>query len=55
MSQRDLKIKHEVDNIIVQHIMICAQRGEQTEITVISDHTDVFVLLLHFYHEFKLT
>jgi hypothetical protein len=32
-------------------VMIRAQRRERTGLTVISDRTDVFVLLLHFHHE----
>jgi hypothetical protein len=41
----------ETDNISVQQIMICTESSEQTGLMVISDHTVVFVLLLHFYHE----
>jgi hypothetical protein len=33
------------------YIMICVQCSEQTGITVNSNHTDVLVLLLHFYHD----
>jgi hypothetical protein len=46
-SQRGLDTKHEArDNIIAQQVMICAESIEQTGITVISDHTDIFLLLL---------
>jgi hypothetical protein len=52
ISRRDLEITHEeADNIIAQQVMICAQSIEQPGITVISDDTNVFVLLLHYCHK----
>jgi hypothetical protein len=52
ISRKDLETKHEeADHIIIQQVMICAQSSEQTGITVISNDTDVFVLLLHYCHK----
>jgi hypothetical protein len=52
ISQRDLETKHEgADNIIVQQVMICAQSSKKTELKVISDDADVFVLHLHLCHK----
>ncbi|KAK1894322.1 DNA-directed RNA polymerases I II and III subunit RPABC1 [Dissostichus eleginoides] len=39
----------EADTIIVQQVLGCA--GETHQISVVSDDTDVFVLLLHHYHQ----
>lgn len=41
--------QEEADTIIVQQVLRCA--GEAQHITVVSDDTDVFVLLLHHYHQ----
>ncbi|KAL7386700.1 hypothetical protein ABVT39_012152 [Epinephelus coioides] len=41
--------QEEADTIIIQQILRCA--GEAHQITVISDDTDVFILLLHHYHQ----
>ena len=50
IRRTDMAIAHEeADNIIVQQVMMCAQSDEQSAITVISDDTDVFVLLVHYY------
>ena len=40
----------EADNVIVQQVMLSARNNEESDITVISDDTDVFILLLHYYH-----
>jgi len=51
-ARTDLANTHEeADNIIVQQVMMCAQTNEQMAITVVSDDTDVFVLLVHYYHK----
>ena len=55
MEKTDLKTTHEeADVIIVQQIVHLALKGAQS-IQVISDDTDVFVLLLHFFALEKLT
>ena len=41
--------QEEADTIIVQQVLRCAREAQS--ITVVSDDTDVFVLLLHHYHE----
>lgn len=41
--------QEEADTIIVQQVLRCA--GEANQITVVCDDTDVFVLLLHHYHQ----
>ncbi len=41
--------QEEADTIIVQQVLGCA--GEAHQIPVVSDETDVFVLLLHHYHQ----
>ncbi|KAK5918487.1 hypothetical protein CgunFtcFv8_003249 [Champsocephalus gunnari] len=41
--------QEEADTIIVQQVLGCA--GEAHQISVVSDDTDVFVLLLHYYHQ----
>ncbi|KAJ8334026.1 hypothetical protein SKAU_G00413450 [Synaphobranchus kaupii] len=41
--------QEEADTIIVQQVLGCA--GEAYQISVVSDDTDVFVLLLHHYHQ----
>ncbi|KAF3842712.1 hypothetical protein F7725_001561 [Dissostichus mawsoni] len=41
--------QEEADTIIVQQVLACAREAHQ--ISVVSDDTDVFVLLLHHYHQ----
>ncbi|KAJ8366608.1 hypothetical protein AAFF_G00348540 [Aldrovandia affinis] len=41
--------QEEADTIIVQQVLGCA--GEAHQISVVSDDTDVFILLLHHYHQ----
>ncbi|KAK1891934.1 Exophilin-5 [Dissostichus eleginoides] len=49
-SRYELENKQEeADTIIVQQVLGCA--GEAHQISVVSDDTDVFVLLLHHYHQ----
>ena len=51
IRRADLSTSHEeADNIIVQQVMLSARNSEESDITVISDDTDVFILLLHYYH-----
>ena len=51
IRRADLSTSHacheEADNIIVQQVMLSARNNEESDITVISDDTDVFILLLH--------
>ena len=50
LNRHDLENQQEeADTIIVQQVLRCA--GEAQQITVVSDDTDVFVLLLHHYHQ----
>ena len=54
-ERSDLETFHEeADVIMVQQVAQIAQSGAKS-ISVISDDTDVFVLLLHFYAELDLT
>lgn len=54
-ERHDLKTTHEeADVIIVQHMVHLASTG-LTHIRVVCDDTDVFVLLVHFYHQQNLT
>lgn len=51
IRRADLSTSHEeADNIIVQQVMLSVRNNETSDITVISDDTDVFILLLHYYH-----
>ena len=48
----DLSTNHEeADNIIVQQVMLSAQNSGESDITVISDDTDIFILLLYYHAE----
>lgn len=48
--RHDLETKQEeADTIIAQQVLVCA--GEAHKISVVSDDTDVFVLLLHHYQQ----
>jgi hypothetical protein len=38
----------QTNNTIVQQVMIYVQSSEETGVTMIFDHTNVFMLLLHF-------
>ena len=50
VTRADLATKHEeADNIIVQMVMLCSQTNHEAQIAVVSDDTDVFVLLVHYY------
>ena len=52
----DLPSTHEeADVILVQHAIYEANKSEQARISIVSDDTDVFVLLLHFYQHQNLT
>ena len=47
----DLSTNHEeADNTIVQQVMLSARNNEESDITVISDDTDIFILLLYYDH-----
>ena len=51
ISWADLATSHEkADNIIVQQVLSCAAENAESKIIVVADDTDVFVLLLHYYH-----
>ena len=42
----------EADNIIIHQLKVAIGEGTQC-VKIICDHTDVFVLLMHYYHLFK--
>jgi hypothetical protein len=51
ISRPDLATSHEeTDNIIVQQV----KENTESKITVVADDTDVFVLLVHYYHRVNL-
>ena len=51
ISRADLTTSHEeADNVIVQQVLSYAAENAESKITVVADDTDVFVLLLHYYH-----
>ena len=53
-QRHDIKTTHEeADVIIVQQVVHLAS-ARVTNIRVICDDTDVFLLLVHFYHQEKL-
>ncbi len=55
MERQDLRTTHEeADVIIAQQVVHLAETGHNS-IRVLADDTDVFVLLLHFYTQRKLT
>ena len=52
IRRADLSTSYEeADNSIVQQVMLSARNNEESDITVISDDTDVFILLLHCYQK----
>jgi len=60
VSNEDISVRHdletsheEADIIIVQQALKCA--SEASKLSVVSDDTDVFVLLVHFYKKANLT
>ena len=59
IKMEETRIRHDLENqqeeadtIIVQQVLVCA--GEAQQISVVSDDTDVFVLLLHHYQQARL-
>ena len=51
ISRADLATSHEeADNITVQQVFSCDTENAESKITIISNDTNVFVLLLHYYH-----
>lgn len=48
-------VQEEADVIMIHHLIIIAEVNPTDTITILSDDTDVFVLLVHFYREKKLT
>jgi hypothetical protein len=54
-ERNNLATTHEeADNIIVQQVLSCTKNDENAKVSVICDDTDVFVLLLHYYHKTKM-
>ena len=52
INRQDLRSTHEdADVIIIQHAISSSMNGKR--VTVMCEDTDVFVLLLHFYHKWK--
>ena len=52
INRQDLRSTHEeADVIITQHAISSSMNGKR--VTVLCENTDVFVLLLHFYHKCK--
>ena len=50
-TRHDLETQHEeANNIIVQQVLKCGAKA----VSVISDDTDVFILLLHYYQKANL-
>jgi hypothetical protein len=49
INRRDMDTTHEEADIIIVQEMLMAAKENPTSITVLSDDTDVFVLLLHYY------
>ena len=41
----------EADNIIIQQVLAIVDEDACANISVVCDNTDVFVLLLHYYHK----
>ena len=55
-SRNDIATKHEeAVNIIIQQVLACVSDDPFASITVICDDTDVFVLLLYYYHVIRMT
>ena len=56
IHRADMRNTQEEADVIMIHQLLCIidSATEDTNITVISDDTDVFVLLVHFYHERQL-
>lgn len=51
ISRADLATSHEeADIIIVQQVLSCVAENSESNITIVADDTDVFVLMLHYYH-----
>ena len=55
IKREDLRTKHEEADNILAHQMVVVASEENKGVSVISNNTDVFVLLLHNYVKQKLT
>ena len=57
IRREDLRNAHEEADVIIIHQMMSIVESSTNDIniSVISDDTDVFVLLVHFYHDKELT
>ena len=55
IHREDLRTNHEEADNILAHQMVVVATEENKGVSVISDDTDVFALLLHYYVEQKLT
>ena len=52
--REDLRTTHEEADVIIARQMVSAAREGHLSIKVVSDDTDVFLLLMHFYHQCEL-
>ncbi len=48
ITRTDMRTTHEEADVIIAQQMVCAATESSSCITIVSDDTDVFVLLLHF-------
>ncbi len=55
ITRTDMRTTHEEADVIIAQQMVCAATESSSCITIVSDDTDVFVLLLHFYQLKHLT
>lgn len=50
LNRSDIAERMKKQTIFFNQLVMCNRNNERSAITVISDDTDVFVLLLHYYH-----
>ena len=55
INRSDMDTTHEEADVVLVQQMLTVSRENPAGITVVSDDTDVFVLLLHYYLEYLLT
>lgn len=56
ISRHDLEVAHEeADTIIIHQLLEKSKYPHRADIHVMCDHTDVFVLLLYYYHKYQMT
>ena len=55
LEKTNLATSHEeADKVIMQQVLHCGEENAENKIMVVVDDTDVFVLLLHYYHAMNL-